>query len=62
MDESEFQEQRQAKTAEIRRTGKTWQWPDTVQHPEWTRAHVLVLVAVAVTVAGILALVLEVFC
>jgi hypothetical protein len=31
--------QRQRKIAEIRRTGKTWQWPDTIEHRKWTREH-----------------------
>ena len=33
--------ERQRKIEEIRRTGKTWQWPDPLerQRPAWTRDH-----------------------
>jgi hypothetical protein len=50
--EDEFQRRRQEKIAEIRRTGKTWQWPDPIQrpHPEWTPAHLTVLAWAVFTV------------
>ena len=39
MNDPEFEAARQRKIAEIRRTGKTWQWPDSIEHPKWTRDH-----------------------
>jgi len=37
---TEFEAARQRKIEEIRRTGKTWQWPDTVvEHRKWTLEH-----------------------
>lgn len=51
MIDEEFRARREAKIAEIRRTGKTWQWPDSVQHPEWTRAHLAVLASAALIMA-----------
>ena len=33
MSDSGFEAARQRKIEEIRRTGKTWQWPDPVQRP-----------------------------
>jgi len=34
---------RQRKIEEIRRTGKTWQWPDTAGHAKWTLEHKMAL-------------------
>ena len=31
--------ERQRKIAEIRKTGKTWQWPDPIEHRKWTHEH-----------------------
>lgn len=33
------EDERQRKIEEIRRTGKTWQWPDPLEHRAWTREH-----------------------
>jgi hypothetical protein len=37
------EDERQRKIAEIRRTGKTWQWPDPIEHRTWTREHKVAL-------------------
>jgi hypothetical protein len=51
--EDEFQARREEKIREIARTGKTWQWPDTVQHQAWTWRHVTVLILMLATTAAI---------
>ena len=37
MSDPEFGAARQRKIAEIQRTGKTWQWPDPIEHPKRVR-------------------------
>jgi hypothetical protein len=37
--EQDFQRERERKIAEIRETGKTRQWPDTVPHRTWDTEH-----------------------
>lgn len=63
MDDEEFRQRRQEKIREIGRTGRTWQWPDTVRHRKWTPAHLMtalaVLLAVLLVVAAILVSVLS---
>ena len=49
----EFKAARQRKIAEIRRTGKTWQWPDVIKHPEWTRDHKVTAGWILLTLAAL---------
>jgi hypothetical protein len=53
------EEERQRKIAEIRHTGKTWQWPDVIErrHRKWTSEHLVVLGWVALTVVALVVLV-----
>jgi hypothetical protein len=45
------EDERQRKIEEIRRTGKTWQWPDPLERPVWTRDHKVMLGWMVLTLA-----------
>ena len=53
MTDEEFRAWRQAKIEEIRQTGKTWQWPDTRQHPRWTRDHMIIVAWILLALASL---------
>jgi hypothetical protein len=57
VDDGEFRARRGAKIAEIRRTGRTWQWPGEIQRARWTREHVIALGWMLLTAAALIVLV-----